>query len=728
MKRFLRPATLLPCASLFFAAAASASSAKIWATDTTGEFSAGTAHGVSAEPSGDLVLARRSGKIEGISAATILSAAEEPSGVIEIGTGDGGQVLRAEPGKPAAVLATLPEKEVTALAIGPDGAVYAGTSPKGKVYRIANGKPAELFDPKAEYIWALAFDGERNLFVGTGIPGKIIKVSSAGRGSTYFDAVDEHVRTLRIDRKGRLWAGTASRGLLLRFDSSGRARTIYDSQRSEVTSILEDRAGNIFASAVSAHGAPSPSAGHTPAPSPAPAKEKKPEPGTPGEGNATVTVTMSASPVPAPAAPAPARGAENSEIVEVSPDDSVTAVWQSEEELAYGCRIDEASGGILLGTGPKGRLYSLQNGQISLAESFDEKRILVVLKDAVITDSPPSAYRRLPASRGEYFSPIKDTGRTSRFGAFRSESQLPPKSSIAFSFRSGNSTLPDSTWSDWSAPVSATVLDRIPAPPGRFLQWRATLESADHGRSPSLRRVECAYRNQNARPTVEAVSAGTIATHDATSVPSASTDRDSGLETIFTSADERAPGGFSTSRWENRGFLIVSWKASDPDGDELSADVDFRPEGSGKWISMRDRVKGSSFGFDSSLLPDGRYLFRVTVSDAAANADDPKSDSRVSDPVLIDNTPPRIEVISSSRESGRTVIRLRVTDASSPLSALFWSLDAGPWGRGDADDGMTDSPAESYTIRLDPESHGAYLLVRALDAAGNAASTSVAVP
>jgi hypothetical protein len=728
LKRFLRPGIILPCAAVFFAATASASSAKIWVTDTTREFSAGTAHGVSAEPSGDLVLARRSGKIDGISAPTILSAAEEPSGAIEIGTGDGGQVLRAEPGKPAAVLATLPEKEVTALAIGPDGAVYAGTSPKGKVYRIANGKPAEFFDPKAEYIWALAFDGDRNLFVGTGIPGKIVKVSSAGQGSTYFDAVDEHVRTLRIDRKGRLWAGTASRGLLLRFDSSGRAGTIYDSQRSEITAILEDRSGKVYAAAVTGHGAPSPSGGRSPsAPSP-PAKDKKPEPGTPDEGNATVTVTVSSSPALPPAPLPPPRGAENSEIVEVSPDDSVAVVWQSDEELVYSCRFDETSGGILLGTGPKGRLYSLQDGQLSLAESFDEKRILVVLKDAVITDSPPSAYRRLPATRGEYFSPIKDTGRASRFGAFRSESQLPPKSSIAFSFRSGNSTLPDATWSDWSAPVSAARLDRIPAPPGRFLQWRATLEAADHGPSPSLGRVECAYRNQNARPTVEAVSAGAIAAHDASTVPAASTDRDSGLETIFTSADERSPSGLSSSRWENRGFLIVSWKASDPDGDELSADVDFRPEGSGKWISMRKDVKGSSFGFDSSLLPDGHYLFRVTVSDAAANADDPKSDSRVSDPVLIDNTPPRIEVVSSGRESGRIVIRLRVTDASSPLSAVFWSVNAGTWSRGDADDGMTDSPAESYTIRLNPESHGAYLLVRALDAAGNSASTSVAVP
>ncbi len=723
MKRLLSLVLLSLCAPPAFA-----SSAKIWATDTTREFSAGTAHGVSAEPSGDLILARRSAKVDGVTASTILSAVEEPSGTIVIGTGDGGQVLRAEAGKAAILLATLPEKEVTALAIGPDGAVYAGTSPKGKVYRIEKGKSSEYFDPKAEYIWALAFDRDRNLFAGTGLPGKIVKVSSPGRGSTFFDAVDEHVRSLRIDHNGRLWAGTASRGLLLRFDASGKARTIYDSQRSEISSIAEDRSGNIFAAAVSGHGGPPSGSSRPSTPAPASPREKKSETGSPDEGNPTVTVTVSTSPLPPAAPPPTGRGAESSEVLEVSPDDSVAVVWQSDEELVYSCLFDEAGGGLLLGTGPKGRLYSLHGGELALTESFDEKRVLIVLKDAIVTDSPPSAYRRLPASRGEYFSPIKDTGRTSRFGAFRSESTIPPKSSIAFSFRSGNSSLPDATWTDWSAAAPSASLDKIPAPAGRFLQWRATLESADTSRSPVLSRVECAYRNQNARPTVEAVAAGVIASHDSTSVPAASTDHESGPETIFTSLDDHPSSGSSSSRWENRGFLIVSWKASDPDGDELTADVDFRPEGSSRWVSMRKGIRGSSFGFDSSLLPDGHYLFRVTVDDSASNPDDPKSDSRTSDPVLIDNTPPRVEVAPIGKDGGRPVVRLRVTDASSPLSAVFWSVNAGPWSWADADDGMTDSPAESYTIRLNPEAHGAYLLIRALDAAGNAASTSIAVP
>jgi hypothetical protein len=173
----------------------------------------------------------------------------------------------------------------------------------------------------------------------------------------------------------------------------------------------------------------------------------------------------------------------------------------------------------------------------------------------------------------------------------------------------------------------------------------------------------------------------------------------------------------------------VTWKASDPDGDDLVADVDFRPAaGDAPWVPMRRAVRGNAFGFDSRLLPDGRYLFRVTASDRPGNPDDPKSDAMVSDPVVVDNTPPAITLVSASSGKGGPVIRVRVTDALSPVAAVGWSVGAGAWTRAASDDGMTDSPDESYTISLQPENRGAYVLVRAVDAAGNTSSLSIVAP
>ena len=711
-------------AALLSAAAASASSPKIWVTDSAKDFSTGTTHGVSALPTGALALTRDSVKIEGLSATKIFAVASEKSGALVFGTGDEGEVYRAEPGHPAKLLATLPESEVTALAAGPDGALYAGTSPRGKVYRIEKGKPLVFFEPKAEYIWALAFGERGALFVGTGLPGKIFRVTAPGEGSVFYDVADEHVRCLYRDSQGRLWAGTSGKGLLLRIAPDGTATTVYDSEKSEVVAIAAGPKGEIWAAADAARLAGGGGPARTPvAPS---ARDKKsdaaPGPGGGSEGDASVTVTATTSFTPPAPAPPSGKTGESSELVEVMPDDSIVPFWKSDDELIYSCRYEPASGGVLVATGPKGRLYSVRKELASLSATVDEKRIVLATADVLATDSPASAYRRLPATRGEYFSSIKDTGRTSRFGAFRAEFSAEKGSAVDLAFRSGNSSFPDATWSAWSAPEAS---GKIAAPPGRFLQWKAIFRSDSPDRSPLLKRVECAYQNENASPQVEAIAVGATGSRDAASAFSPVASDEGAGEGIFAGPDEKG----APSRNEGRGLLVVTWKATDPDGDDLVSDVEFRPaDGDGPWVVMRRGVRGSSFGFDSRLLPDGRYLFRVTASDRPSNPEDPKSDSSVSDPVVIDNTPPVVTLLSATRGKSGAVLKVHVVDALSPLSAVGWSVDAGPWTRAVADDGMTDSRDESYTISVQPEARGAYILIRAVDAAGNSSSLSVAAP
>jgi len=715
---------LLTIAALCAAARAGASTPKIWSIDSAREFSGGTAHGVSALPDGRLAMTRESLAIAGLSATKIFAVAAEKSGALLFACGDEGQIFRQEPGKPAAVLVTLPESEVTALAIGPDGAAYAGTSPHGKVYRIEKGKSLPYFDPQAEYVWDLAFD-RGALYVATGVPGRIFRVTAPAEGRLYDDAGDEHVRCLYVDSQGRLWAGTSGRGLVLRISPDGTARTIYDSEKAEIAALAGDPKGRVWAAAVSLRGG-----GGAPAsvrsPTPAPPREKKPESGGApggGDGDATVTVTATTSLVPpAPPSSAP-KGGESSEIVEIGPDDSISPAWRSDDELVHSCRWDAAADGLLVATGPRGRVYLLRQGQASLSASVDEKRVVFASADVFATDSPASAYRRVPAREGEFFSPIKDTGRPSRFGAFRTDASVPKGGGLALAFRSGNSGTPDATWSPWTAPVAAASPGKIAAPPGRFLQWKASFSAPAPDRSPVLSRVECAYQNDNARPHVESVAVGTPGSESFPVFPAASTD-EGAAESIFAGADPKG----STSRSEGRGLLTVTWKASDPDGDELVADVDFRPIDGNGWVPMRRGVRGNAFGFDSRLLPDGRYVFRVTASDRTGNPDDPKNDALVSDPVLVDNTPPAIALVSASAGKGGPVIRVRVTDALSPLAAVGWSVDAGSWTRAAAEDGMTDSPDESYTISLQPENRGAYVLVRAADAAGNTSSLSIVAP
>ena len=139
---------------------------------------------------------------------------------------------------------------------------------------------------------------------------------------------------------------------------------------------------------------------------------------------------------------------------------------------------------------------------------------------------------------------------------------------------------------------------------------------------------------------------------------------------------------------------------------------------------LRKDLRETFYSFDSTSLPDGEYVFRITASDADSNPADPKTGFRDTAPVRIDNTPPVI------REVGRTagVLEFEAVDAASPILEAEYSIDAKKWTRIEPKDGLSDSPRESYLLRLPQEARGGYLLVRVTDAARNVATASFIAP
>ena len=94
----------------------------------------------------------------------------------------------------------------------------------------------------------------------------------------------------------------------------------------------------------------------------------------------------------------------------------------------------------------------------------------------------------------------------------------------------------------------------------------------------------------------------------------------------------------------------------------------------------------------------------------------------MSSPVLIDNTPPVLRVTASSR----TEIDFEARDAVSVLKRAEWSIDAGPWTPVDPVDGILDSPAEQFRLRLSSVPVGEHLLViRVSDSGNNTALSKV---
>jgi sugar lactone lactonase YvrE len=716
---------LLICAAA--APAAFAASTRIWVCDSASDFSSGEARGVSVAMNGTLVLSRESRRVDGISEATLFSAVRDREGNVILGTGNEGKILRVSPAGRVDTLATLPSKEVTSLAFSPDGVLYAGTAPGGKVYRIEKGKPSLYYETKAQYVWALAFSGV-TLYVATGLPGEIHRVSAEGKGERVHATRDPHVRTLYADAKGRIWAGTSGSGLVLRVDPSGAVATVYDSAKTEITSITAGKDGRVWVAAGSAE-APSTSQEPISAPQPSPAarptRQANAREGDEVQEKPEVTVTVG-QPRLAPAKTGARQGGYSSEVLLFEEGEPPRAVWSSPDELVFDLAPDGDTPAVLAGTGPNGKLYRLGSNLWSLERTFDEKQVTALAGNAVATNSASALYRFSDGPRqGEYVSAVKDTGRTSRFGAFRFEGDVPDGSRVEFSFRSGESGLPDSTWSDWSAYAPGAQAAKITAPPGRYLQWKIRMNS-DGQKIPVVRRVEAAYRNRNAAPVVDSF----IALGPAEVLARSASGGSNVFETtapdekgIFTSLDE-SKAEPPPRRLLRKGYRTLTWKATDPDSDTLTYDIEFKPDRSARWLPLKKGLRDAFYSFDTAALPDGEYVFRLTASDAESNPEEGKTSSRESSPVVVDNTPPVIRRLPG----GTGILEFEAKDSLSPILEAEYSVDAKEWVRVEPRDGLSDSQTETYQIKLDPKWKGAFLLVRVTDAARNVASASFVLP
>jgi PKD repeat protein/predicted GH43/DUF377 family glycosyl hydrolase len=69
----------------------------------------------------------------------------------------------------------------------------------------------------------------------------------------------------------------------------------------------------------------------------------------------------------------------------------------------------------------------------------------------------------------------------------------PPGTNITFSTRTGNTSIPDSSWSLWSPEMWDETGSQISSPPGRYIQYRATLSTSDQYSKPVLSDVTIQY-------------------------------------------------------------------------------------------------------------------------------------------------------------------------------------------------------------------------------------------
>lgn len=707
-----------------------ASSTRVWELSDYADFLSGKLERLALDREGRLRAAPALSAVYQTDQSVIWSIAEDAEGVVYFGTGHQGAVFSVSRQGEGKRIWKAPEIEVFALAAGPDGRLYAGSSPNGKVYRLdKSGKAEPFFDPGETYIWSLVFDRSGGLLVGTGGKGKIYRVDAEGKGELWFDSGQRHVMSLALDAQGRLLAGTDPAGILYRVESPRRAFALYDSDLPEIRSIAAARDGAIYFAAMgggmermlqSVQAAQA--AAQQAAARQAPAVKAGAAPARAAAAQTSATVSF--------AQPTVSYGLERAAVLRLQPGRAVEKLWSSTEENVLGLLLKDAQGSQAVFAGDRGgRIYEIDpRRRLSIAAQTDRPQITAMLRTAqgvLLGSAHGGGLLRLanePAPSGVFETAVHDSGGVSRWGRLRWQGTAPEGASIAVRTRSGNSHRPDAAWSPWSAPVNEADGAAVASPDARFIQWQATLTGG-----AVLDSVRLTYLPQNSRPVVKSVSVLPEAAAADDDAKTAAADAASSYSiTVSASGEVSAPVSSTQALELGRGprrKLAVSWQAEDPDGDALRAAVAFRGEGETAWKTIERNIDAAKLTLDSDALADGRYRFRVTVDDGGVNpAGRALTDRKISAPVVIDHTPPRVRPAAQRTDAAGAGIRFEATDATSNLRSAAYAIDAGEWRPLNADDGVIDSSTESFTVKpgANPGGGERLIVLRVRDRAGNA--------
>ena len=379
---------------------------------------------------------------------------------------------------------------------------------------------------------------------------------------------------------------------------------------------------------------------------------------------------------------------------------------------------------LLVATGAEGQLYRIDIAaeETTIIADLEPEQIPALIKGTdgkiLVGTGSPAMLVRLDegfAGTGSYTSPVLDATQISLWGKLMLTAAIPEGTSVSVQTRSGNVQDPErANWSKWSVPRNLTSDDAvgpltprevaIVSPPARFMQYRLTLTGT--GKSTSVvDRVSLAYVVPNLRPAVTTVRA------------------------IYP--NELKPGAKPAARNNNNAnenplpelsSLNVEWEANDPNGDQLRYTLEYRMAGSDKWLPLMEDITTTTYEWNTKRVPDGRYILRVTATDAPDNpATMAKTVSRQSDPILIDNTPPTIGDRQTRVQNQSATITATVSDSLSPIRLVQYAVDnTGKWHAVLPDDLIFDSTKETITVKIADLSTGSHVItLRGADMQGN---------
>jgi len=630
-----------------------------------------------------------------------------PRGVIYAATGPGG-VWEVKPnGKARKIYQTGDlAKNVLCLALAKGGKLHAGTDEKGLVIEINTRKNTGrvILDADEKEISALVPDAAGGLFVATSDAAKASADGASPPSKEKSGKADNGKPATKpapaadAPKKGAPPATTKpaeepgdkattkpnvsvsvisdeKRGDLAMISAAGNNPT---ERMSEVTAVAEKMA----------------KAEGPPAPAPETASDKK-KPALSAAVAKAIAAARKAAPRRGPT-PAATAGGKGNAVYYIGADGLVRTIFRRPVTILAMIRRGD---GLILATGNAGDIYrvTVDGDEIAKLADTEAKQITVLAAGADGAIVFGSANRGsvgllfpTPAAEGTYLSAALDAKQIAKWGTIRVRAAAGKGAKITVATRSGNVGEPDDrTWSDWSGEMPATdEFVRVASPAGRFLQYRLTLKPGGKT-GPAAEKVAVIYQVGNLAPSVTGVI----------------------VKAAAQAPDKRGDGKGALA------FRVVTIKAADVNGDKLEYQVQLRQVGEGKWVAIAEDLDKPVHTWDTRTVADGVYELRVVASDSPANPSaTAREAARISEPVLVDNTPPAAENLAAKAAAGKVTVSGIAADAASRIVAIHYSVDShSEWNTVLPADGIADSARERFsfqTNKLAPGPHRIAVRVR----------------
>jgi LysM repeat protein len=521
----------------------------------------------------------------------------------------------------------------------------------------------------------------------------VYKVSPDGAAAALYNAAEDSITSLAVDASGNVYAGTGSgKGNIYKIAASGSAKPVYD-KAPRALSMAMDSANNLY--------------------------------------------TVS-----------------DDQVVMIAPDETVTSIDTKRAGAQFVAVAVDKGGTVFAGTANSGAVY-----------------------------------RASGASHGDYESPVHDAGMPSRWGTMSFIANTPQGASVTVETRTGNVGEPDSSWSPWTSVRSGQQVTSPAARYIQYRAALSGAGSATPELKQVT--VAYMTENRPPKVTVSDPQPGSVlARTAAVKWMGVDPDKDALSYELFYSADSGKtwqPLGTAITQPKNGAQAEPAKEpaakeepkpetpkkeepaASVPDAGEIMAQLkteldqhpeipqdvrekmmDEAPAAVDKAVSAASKpdaepsaddsqpdasqgssTKQTSFNWDTTKVPDGSYLIKVVASDRISNAAGFLTDQKVTGPVTVANKPPKIMAFKKDLKVNpdKTVsVDGYAFDDGVAIAGVQYKVDSGDWMSAAAKDGMFDSTSESFEVSTQTLGKGKHTIeVKAIDAAGNAASDKVAV-